>query len=330
MKKIICLLGVLLVAGPVFGKSLITGNIAHMPDQAVSVTPTFDVSNVSRLSIQVNYTSSTILNVPFTEGSKSIAQITVANNTFVQSSTPTILINGVSVPYTPGATASLTASSISSGIINSASLNTIVTSSFSSAQGVVFATSTGVGQNAYSITSSSWMALAPSNSIFTGGFASNLDGTSDVITATNTYGTGQGAYLSVGAGSAPTGLASGTTYFIIPVSIGRTFKLATSAANAVAGTVIDISTTAAGGGVYTLTATTVTTGAAYTLQGSNDGINWATLPSTGAVAVGNPSGVSTLLYDGQFLNVKFFRMNYTKPNAGGLDVDIWVQGKNDE
>lgn len=329
MKKLICLFSLLLLAGTASAKSKISGPVAIIRDLAVSATPTFDIGDVSRLSVQVNTSSSTVPNVSFYEGRKSTATITVVSNTFVQSSTPVITINGSSITYTPGTNVGLSACAISDAIMANTSLNTIIVSTCNPA-GVVSSTSTSLGVNAYSLSSSSWTALLPSNSIFLGGQDGAITSGSDLVAAANGYGVGQGAWLQVNAGSAPSGLTAGTTYFIIPVSNGGTFKFATTNANALAGVVIDISTTTTGGGNYTLVNATTTSGASYVLQGSNDGVNWSALASTGTVVINQPSGISTNLYDAQFLNCRYIRLNYTKPTAGGMDIDVWIQGKNDE
>jgi microcystin-dependent protein len=83
-------------------------------------------------------------------------------------------------------------------------------------------------------------------------FAStDVNATTDVITvpSNNSLYTGKPVVLT-GTGVAPTGLAFSTTYYVINVS-ATTIKLATSVANAVAGTAIDI--TGAGSGTNTLT-----------------------------------------------------------------------------
>lgn len=68
----------------------------------------------------------------------------------------------------------------------------------------------------------------------------------------------------------PAGLSTSTDYFVIYVS-STTFKLATTYANAIAGTAIDITDT--GTGTHTFTPTTLAGGTAI-LQGSLDGTNW--------------------------------------------------------
>jgi len=71
-------------------------------------------------------------------------------------------------------------------------------------------------------------------------------------------------------GTLPAGL-SATDYYVIRVD-ADTIKLATSAANAIAGTAVDI-TAAAGGGTHTLTPAALS-GASYKLQYSMDGVTY--------------------------------------------------------
>lgn len=67
--------------------------------------------------------------------------------------------------------------------------------------------------------------------------------TTNVITETaHNFVTGQRVVYNNGGGSSITGLTSGTTYYVIKVT-DNTFKVATTAANAFAGTAIDISGT---------------------------------------------------------------------------------------
>ena len=81
--------------------------------------------------------------------------------------------------------------------------------------------------------------------------ASGIDTGTDIVTTTsnNFYWTGLKVLLSSSV-TMPTGLSSGTEYYIIAVS-DSTFKLATSLANAIAGTAVDI--TAVGSGTMTVT-----------------------------------------------------------------------------
>ena len=91
-----------------------------------------------------------------------------------------------------------------------------------------------------------------------------INTTTNEIAITNTYSTGTAVVYANGGGGSPAPLVSGTTYYIIAVS-GSAIKLATSSANATAGTAIDL-TTVGTGTTHTLTGT-VTATATSTLTG---------------------------------------------------------------
>jgi hypothetical protein len=74
----------------------------------------------------------------------------------------------------------------------------------------------------------------------------------------------------------PAGLSTSTDYFVIPIT-ANTFYLATSYANAVAGTHIDITDT--GTGTHTFTPTSIAGGTA-SLQGSIDGTTFVDITSS--------------------------------------------------
>lgn len=76
-------------------------------------------------------------------------------------------------------------------------------------------------------------------------------------------------------GALPTGLSTSTNYFVIVVD-ANTIKLASSLANALAGTPITLSS--AGTGTNTFTATALTAATAL-MQYSNNGTNWVVMPS---------------------------------------------------
>ena len=89
--------------------------------------------------------------------------------------------------------------------------------------------------------------------------SSDIDVSADTITAReHRFVTGQRVTYGNGGGTDPTGLSNGTVYYII-VEDRHTFKLATNAGNAVAGTAINI--TAAGAG------------ASHTINVAFDGVN---------------------------------------------------------
>lgn len=115
----------------------------------------------------------------------------------------------------------------------------------------------------------------PSNATFTAIAAT------DVCTAVaNGFTTGLKVQLTTTT-TLPAGLALATDYFIV-VLTSDTFKLATSLANALAGTIIDI--TDAGTGVHTV-AVTALAGASYKIQASIDSISWVDIAAATPITV---------------------------------------------
>lgn len=116
------------------------------------------------------------------------------------------------------------------------------------------------------------------------------------------------------SGTLPGGL-SATDYFVIVVD-ENTIKLATSLANAEAGTAVDI-TSAAGGGTHTLTPAT-SAGNVLKLQSSNDGTNFEDLGSY-TVTIATTSGTKMWLVGELF--AKHLRVKYT-PSAGQVNLKV--------
>lgn len=154
----------------------------------------------------------------------------------------------------------------------------------------------------------------------------------DLITVTRDCTTGDEVKWS-GSGVMPTGVSAGTSYWVIRIS-ATTIKLATSLANALAGTpVVDI--TAVGSGTRTLTWQTVLQ---YKDQGQDDP-SLVLLPPEGNTtdgirckfavfaigrifAAGDPNNPSRLYYGGVGTNIA----NFSGATEGGGYVDVF---KND-
>jgi hypothetical protein len=114
----------------------------------------------------------------------------------------------------------------------------------------------------------------------------------DLITiASHGFATGLKVAATTG-GTLPAGL-SATNYWVIKVS-SSTFKLASSAANALVGTVVDI-TAAAGGGTHTLTPASIT-GGSYKTQVSIDGTTYVDLVTHDLLPVGQNITVTNSWY----------------------------------
>lgn len=310
------------------------------------------------IDLYTSFVSTNVLGASSTDTVRSSATVygTAANSYTVTTSTPTALtinsstssasatfiggrnqgfigINGTLLyagkDWAVGASTAATATNIAAAINANTTLSQIVVATAPLACsvgscGVVKSTSITNGVNAYSLTTSTYGTLTPSGDSFGNGSAATMDSTTDKITVSNVFTLG----LPVWAGaSVPTGLTAGTTYFAIPVVQGTSFKLSDTSTGAIAGVVVDISTTAAGNGTYTLTPSTTTTGSSFLLQQSNDGSNWVTVPSTGTVTIGEPSGTASLIYDAGSFNFKYLRFNFTKPTRGAIATDIVIHGK---
>lgn len=101
-----------------------------------------------------------------------------------------------------------------------------------------------------------------------------------ITIAAHGYATGLKAALTTSAADLPAGL-SATDYWVIKVD-ANTIKLATSAANALAGTAVNI--TDSGTGTHTLTPASIT-GGSYKLQASMDDVTYFDLSVTNNVTV---------------------------------------------
>ena len=287
-----------------------------------------------RVSFQINYSSYTgAATQTFTDGSTSTGTITVSSNSYVQASTPTITISGISIFYTPGASAGLTAQSISSAILNTASFNTVLVSTFNFATGVVTATSTFIGTSAnFNMTSSSQAALGVSGATMTGGTNSAyVINTPTITIASNGFVAGMAVLYSTTSAQAIGGLTNQTTYYIgivSPNTLGQSskFVLATSSANAIVGTgiVLTSSQTKTTADTFKLAplAFTNTSNAGLQLQWSDDKVNWVNL-TTGnynaaisSVTFTNSGTTATVLYDLGAINHRYLRLNEVPPTTG--------------
>lgn len=126
----------------------------------------------------------------------------------------------------------------------------------------------------------------------------------------------------------PTGLSTSTNYYVIVVD-ANTIALASSLANAVAGTAIVLSSNGTGTQTFTPTASA---GNIIKAQGSIDGSNWTDLTTTNfpnlpncTVTVSTSTG--STLWDLQEPSFKFVNIQYT-PSAGQITFSVRMDAKN--
>lgn len=117
-------------------------------------------------------------------------------------------------------------------------------------------------------------------------------------------------------GTLPAGLSLATDYFVIVVD-ANTIKLATTLANAQAGTAVDITDQGSNGAVNTLTFTTMS--GTVVMQKSNDNVNWLSIGSAESFTADEVD-----IFEDEPPSCLFYRLLFTM-TAGRFDADvIWV------
>ena len=298
-------------------------------EKALSYSKNIDLKldTIDDLSMQAIYSSATLSTASFNDGVASTGSITVA-------STSTLTGARVSVagyPFTNGsewtavATASGCAKAISDALMADPRVNALIVSTWTSG-GVVIATAvaSGAAGNAYTLYSSTPGALVKSGAVFTGGADSKVNMTTDQITVANHgFSTGTPLLLTTTAGTAPTGLTTGTTYYAIVKDLS-TLQLAATSTGAVAGLAINITAqTANGGGTFTLTPTPFAGTYSLAWWGSNDDTNWFSLSNATGVTYSTPG---TTEWDGP-IYFRWLRCAITAGTGGGLNIQIIGNGK---
>lgn len=164
--------------------------------------------------------------------------------------------------------------------------------------------------------------------IGTAGVASGVTLATDLFTtAAHDYTTGL-VVRGTSTGTLPAGITTATDYFVIVVS-STTFKLATSLANALAGTVIDITDQGTSGATHTLTPSTIA-GGSITLQKSNNyglsGVTaaWDAVESATSITADGDIWISDI--DPEYAHA---RVSYTL-TAGRLSAATYLVVKKDE
>lgn len=241
----------------------LSGEIAYT-QQGASV----DITGIQCFSAQCLVTVDTPSGKTFNSG--------VAASLIVQDLTYTAVTRGtagnsITIAYTAGGTAgaevvTVVGNAISVQIANGTSTANQIHSAViasGAATALISCTVSGTGTNTQVTAAATPLAS---------GADSDVNATLDTITITS-HGLSTGLVGQLtSTGTLPAGLATATNYYVIVVDT-NTIKLASSLANAKAGTAIDITDQGSSGAVNTFTATSIS-GGTMQLQGSNDGITW--------------------------------------------------------
>jgi hypothetical protein len=241
----------------------------------------------------------------------------------------TITINGVRLvegnDFTAQTSSHVTANAIAVAINANATLPSMVRVSSSANTGIltIISSYTGVNQFHIDVTTP---ALLVSDFIMYGGSASSVDVNSDRITVANhRLSEGLKVLYQKSSGTDPTGLVSGTTYFVHVVSTNA-FQLATSSSSSGVGTAVNV-TALTGAGRFVLSPLAFSAGSTgFDWRGSNDGSTYYALPlaSVSSVTYSADGGGLWTFTDYAY---KYLRFNFTAPAAGGLNLNLVVNGR---
>ncbi len=218
-----------------------------------------------------------------------------------------------------------TANSLAVAINANATLSALI--SVSSATGAISPLTAGYlqlisklsGVNAYpvSISSPALVAMYP---MFNGGINTDIS-VADNTFAETAHGLSNGlqVVLQKSAGTIPTGLTAGTTYFVIR-NTANSFSVSTSSSGVNVGAAVDV-TAVTGGGTFTFAPLAYSAGPnAFYWRGSNDGSKFYTITAT-SVSI---SGSGGDLWSFPAYGYKYLMFNYTPPTSGGMDLNIII------
>lgn len=155
-----------------------------------------------------------------------------------------------------------------------------------------------------------------------GGLDSDINDTDDEVTIVgHGYESGDKVNFDKLTGTVPTGLTDNTDYWMIAID-EDTIAFADSYAHAIAGTKIDITGAAAGGGSFTLTPVAIS--GTITLYASNDGENWVALSTPTPVTF---STNSSTLWESVDVTCRYLRVSFAVAQGKSVDASFKVNAK---
>lgn len=220
---------------------------------------------------------------------------------------------------------------ISTNVNADSRVNTQVSAATTSL-GIVTITALASGYSNYSL-SASTTGLVTSVG-FPGGLASDVDIANDIITKTNHgFTTGLQVLAVTIAGTIPTGLTTGTTYFAIKLNENQ-YALATTSTTAAAGTKIDITGITNNSTTDMRPLALVTqAGNGFYWEASNDNSNWVSLQgvTVNGVSVSSVtySAAGSTIWDFGTMNYRYIRPNFIAPAKGAIRLLIRIFGTKD-
>lgn len=158
--------------------------------------------------------------------------------------------------------------------------------------------------------------------------ATDITNGSDLFTKAHDFTTGLKVQVTTSS-ALPSGLSLATDYYVIVISAGASFKVASSYANAIAGTPVDITTNGTGNQTFTPVAISAT----YAVQVSaNDASlaagRWANIATATAITADTTVMPVTAANQLGLLGYKYMRYAFTI-TAGRLNVSAYTHAHSD-
>jgi hypothetical protein len=241
--------------------------------------------------------------------------------------------------FTAATSNAVTAKAISDMLMADSAFTAVAVSTWAS-NGVVYATAAKVGATLNSYTMLSSTPALITVTAFSNGQDPDVDVDGTYLSlSSDTFRvpghglrTGEAVLYATLTGTAPGGLTTQTTYYAIRTN-GVDFKLASSKANASAGTAVNI-TSLTGSGTFRLTPIGMSgTAASFKWQVSNDGTNffdYATTANGVSVSSFTWSAAGTTGWDFGEIYYKKIRLKYLAPATfGGIDLAVTGTGRRD-
>ena len=239
-------------------------------------------------------------------------------------------VNGTALRVGPdwhvGATSATAATNLAAAIVANSDLNALLTvtaNSPSAGYVALSAKTTGAATN-YTLGTSLASALTVSGAKMTGGAASAYSTGSPLIHAV-AHGLTTGMKVLYGQGIATLApLIDQTTYFAIRIDDDNV-ELASTSANAIAGTAIILTGTPSASATYTLAPPAIAGNTSLLWQVSNDGITYTDMAGQSTTTISTYGSASTT-WDLGLISNTYFQLKVTAPTSGGVKLKVIVAG----
>ncbi|MCX5794968.1 MAG: hypothetical protein NTY77_05700 [Elusimicrobia bacterium] len=256
--------------------------------------------------------------------------LTIAHATFTGGQDTAVLsINGIQLrankDWSPAGNATAVGAAIAAAIAANSSLNALVTASADSGAITLTARAAGTGGN-YSLVTTTAAALSVSGAAMTGGTTPPfVIGGSAIAIPAHGFTLSLPLLYTQAAGKPIGGLTDQTTYYAAPVNAGSV-KLASSKANAVAGTYIVFTASSAPTNTYTLTPLAISGTPSFKWQVADSTNSWSDVSGTAVTinSYSSPAATATAFLGSP--TSRYVRLNVTAPTTGGLYLRATVIG----